>query len=94
MGDTGSLYLGSLIGACCISLGNPLIILLIGAVYFIEALSVILQVAFYKITKKRLFKMAPFHHHLEKCGFGENKIVICAMMLTFVASLAAFFIMV
>ena len=92
MGDTGSLYLGSLIGASCIALGNPLIILIIGAVYFLEAISVIIQVAVYKLTRKRVFKMAPFHHHLEKCGFSENKIVILAMLLTLAASVIAFYI--
>lgn len=89
MGDTGSLFLGSLAGACCVSLGNPLIILFVGIVYLIEGISVILQVFFYKLTKKRLFKMAPFHHHLEKCGWGENKIVIWAIILTLVFSVPA-----
>jgi len=92
MGDTGSLYFGALIGAACVSLGNPLIILTVGAVYVIEAISVILQVSFYKLTKKRIFKMAPFHHHLEKCGFSENKIVIYSILVTLVASVAAYFI--
>ncbi len=89
MGDTGSLFLGSLAGACCVSLGNPLIILFVGIVYLFEGLSVILQVLFFKLTKKRLFKMAPFHHHLEKCGWGENKIVIWAIILTLVFSVPA-----
>ena len=89
MGDTGSLFLGSLAGACCCSLGNPLIILFVGIVYLLEGVSVILQVLFYKLTKKRLFKMAPFHHHLEKCGWGENKIVIWAIIITLVFSIPA-----
>lgn len=93
MGDTGSLYLGSVIAACCINLGNPFLILLIGSVYLFEALSVIIQVTVYKLTKKRVFKMAPFHHHLEKCGWSENKIVIYAILFTVIAScLASFFI--
>ena len=82
MGDTGSLYLGAIISALCFSLGNPLIILFVGGVYVIEGVSVILQVLFFKLTGKRIFRMAPFHHHLEKCGWGENKIVIWAMILT------------
>ena len=89
MGDTGSLFLGSLAAAACCSLGNPLIILFVGVVYLIEGVSVILQVLFYKMTKKRIFKMAPFHHHLEKCGWSENKIVIWAIILTLVFSIPA-----
>ena len=89
MGDTGSLFLGSLAAACCCSLGNPLIIIFVGIVYLIEGLSVILQVAVYKMTKKRIFKMAPFHHHLEKCGWSENKIVIWAIIVTLVFSIPA-----
>ena len=89
MGDTGSLFLGSIAGACCASLGNPFIILFVGIVYLLEGISVILQVLFYKLTKKRLFKMAPFHHHLEKCGWGENKIVIWAIIITLIFSIPA-----
>ena len=54
----------------------------IGIVYVIEGISVILQVAVYKLTRKRLFKMAPFHHHLEKCGIAENRICVSAVILT------------
>jgi len=89
MGDTGSLFLGSLAAASCCSLGNPLIILFVGIVYLIEGVSVILQVLYYKMTKKRLFRMAPFHHHLEKCGWSENKIVIWAIIVTLVFSVPA-----
>ncbi len=92
MGDTGSLLFGSLVGAACCSLGNPLIILLVGGVYVLEGLSVILQVVFFKLTGKRIFKMAPFHHHLEKCGWAENKIVIWAIILTLLLSVIAGFI--
>lgn len=94
MGDTGSLLLGALAAAACTSLGNPLIIIFVGAVYIIESLSVIIQVLFFKITRKRLFKMAPFHHHLEKCGWPENKIVIWAIIITLIFSLPAFLIFV
>lgn len=87
MGDTGSLFLGSLAAASCCALGNPLIILFVGIVYLLEGLSVILQVSFYKITKRRIFKMAPLHHHFEKCGWTENKIVICAIILTLAFSI-------
>lgn len=87
MGDTGSLFLGAFIISLAFSLGNPLIILFIGIVYVIEGVSVILQVVIYKLTKKRLFKMAPLHHHLEKCGISENKICILAVILTLCFSL-------
>ncbi len=89
MGDTGSLFLGALASASCCSLGNPLIILFVGIVYLIEGVSVILQVGYYKLTKKRIFKMAPFHHHLEKCGWSENKIVIWAIIITLIFSIPA-----
>lgn len=86
MGDTGSLFLGSLVGALAFELGSPMIAVACGAVYVIEGVSVILQVIFYKMTKKRLFKMAPIHHHLEKCGWDENRICIVAIILTLVFS--------
>ena len=92
MGDTGSLLLGSLAAAACTALGNPLIILFVGGIYLIESISVILQVVFFKITHKRIFKMAPFHHHLEKCGWNENKIVIWAIILTLLFSIPAIFL--
>ncbi len=82
MGDTGSLFLGALTVSCAFSVKNPIIIIPFGSVYVIEGISVILQVIFYKITKKRLFKMAPLHHHLEKCGMSENKICITALIFT------------
>ncbi len=82
MGDTGSLFLGSLIAALAFEMNNPFIAVFSGGVYVIEGISVIAQVIIFKICKKRLFKMAPIHHHLEKCGWDENKICICALILT------------
>lgn len=82
MGDTGSLFLGSLIAAMAFEMGNPFVSVISGGVYVIEGVSVIAQVLFYKAFKKRLFKMAPIHHHLEKSGWEENKICICAIILT------------
>jgi len=90
MGDTGSLFFGALVGSCAIALGNPLIAVLVGGVYVIEGISVILQVIFYKLTKKRIFKMAPLHHHLEQCGWSENRICIVAILLTFIFSIPAY----
>ena len=90
MGDTGSLLLGSLVVSSVFSLGNPILILFLGIVYIIEGLSVTLQVAYFKLTKKRLFKMAPFHHHLEKSGWSENKICVSAIIFTLLFSIPAF----
>lgn len=87
MGDTGSLYFGAILGGCALCLGNPLIVAILGSVYLIEGLSVIIQVAVYKITGRRVFKMAPIHHHFERLGCSENKIVIGFMLLTLLTSL-------
>ena len=87
MGDTGSLLFGSLAAAACISIGNPILIVFIGIIYLIEGLSVIIQVSVYKLTHKRVFRMAPLHHHLEKCGWSENKIVIWAIIITLIAAI-------
>ncbi len=84
MGDTGSLFLGSLVAAIGFELGNPIVSISAGIVYVIEGISVILQVLFYKLYGKRIFKMAPLHHHLEKCGWNESKICLCAIVITLV----------
>ena len=92
MGDTGSLFLGSIACALAFASGNPTIILFLGAVYAIEGLSVILQVVCFKLTKRRLFKMAPLHHHLEKCGLSENRICLIAVSITILTSIPALII--
>lgn len=92
MGDTGSMFLGGMVVALSFSTGRPVLLLLIGIVYLIEALSVMLQVAHYKRTKKRLFKMAPIHHHFEMCGFGEEKIVFIFSLATLIVSVLALFL--
>lgn len=76
MGDTGSMFLGGMVVAISFGTERPVLLLLAGITYFAEALSDILQVAHYKRTKKRLFKMAPLHHHFEMCGWSEQKIVL------------------
>ena len=77
MGDTGSLFLGGVVCALAFALDMPLVLVLVGFVYICETLSVILQVAYFKLTHgKRLFKMAPIHHHFEKCGWKEEKVVL------------------
>ncbi len=75
MGDTGSLFLGGAVSAMAIYIKNPLLLLVVGLVYVIEALSVIIQVTWFKKTGKRIFKMSPIHHHFEMCGWSEVKIV-------------------
>lgn len=82
MGDTGSLFLGGMISALAVLMKNPLILLAVGFVYVMEALSVILQVASFKLTGKRIFKMSPLHHHFEMCGWCENKIVAVFSLVT------------
>lgn len=91
MGDTGSLFLGGMAVGLAYMLGNPLIIVIIGIVYICEAASVILQVGCYKLTKKRIFKMAPIHHHFEKCGWSELKIVGVFSLVTIIAGVIAYF---
>ena len=76
MGDTGSLYLGGIIAATVFLTNNVIVTLLYCVVFVLEAVSDILQVGYFKLTKgKRLFKIAPLHHHFEKCGWSEIKIV-------------------
>lgn len=92
MGDTGSLFLGGVVAGLAISVNNPLILILAGFIYYAEELSVILQVGFFKLTHgKRLFKMAPIHHHFEKCGWSEIKIVIVFSAVTLIGCVAAWF---
>lgn len=76
MGDTGSLALGGLLAASAMILKQELLLILIGGVFLAEMLSVVLQVSYYKKTKKRIFKMAPLHHHFEMSGFKETQVVI------------------
>ena len=92
MGDTGSLFLGAIIASSLYSVGNPFLIIPLGGVYIIEGLSVILQVVYFKLTKRRIFKMAPLHHHLEKCGYSETKICMIAMLFTLLLSATALFL--
>ena len=82
MGDTGSLLLGGVVSCSAIYLKMPLIVLILAAVPVVETLSVIIQVAYYKKTKKRFFKMTPIHHHFELCGWKENKIVSTFSLIT------------
>lgn len=82
MGDTGSLALGGFVVSIAFVLKMPLFILIVGLIYVIENLSVIIQVMYYKKTKKRIFKMAPIHHHFELCGWPETKVVTVFCIIT------------
>ncbi len=83
MGDTGSLFIGGVLCAVAFGVGHPLLLLPMGVVYFLETVSVMLQVSYFKLTHgKRLFKMSPLHHHFEMCGWSENKIVLVALATT------------
>ncbi|MDR1418454.1 MAG: phospho-N-acetylmuramoyl-pentapeptide-transferase [Endomicrobium sp.] len=76
MGDTGSLFLGGILGMVAVFIKQEFILALLGGVFVIEALSVLVQVFYYKRTKKRVFKMAPIHHHFEMLGHSETKVTI------------------
>ena len=91
MGDTGSLYFGGLIAASAFLVGNILFVVIYGFVFIVEALSDIIQVIYFKITNgKRIFKMAPLHHHFEKCGWSEIKIVTVFSIVNFIFCVITF----
>ncbi len=90
MGDTGSLALGGAVGAVAMLLKLPLILVIVGGIYVIETISVILQVASFKLTGKRIFRMAPIHHHFEQKGYSETKIVSMFSIITLILALIGF----
>jgi phospho-N-acetylmuramoyl-pentapeptide-transferase len=89
MGDVGSLALGGAIGTVAVMIKQELLLPFIGGVFVIEALSVILQVASYKLRKKRIFKMAPIHHHFELMGWSESKVIVRFWIASLVFALFA-----
>lgn len=92
MGDTGSLFLGGAVCALAFALDMPLILILVGIVYIVETLSDIIQISYFKLTHgKRIFKMAPIHHHFEMCGWKEEKVVIVFTGVSVLACLLAWF---
>lgn len=92
MGDTGSLFLGGAVVGLAFALDMPLVLLLVGLIYIIETLSDILQVGYFKLTHgKRIFKMAPIHHHFEMCGWSEKKIWTVFVLTTAVMCVLAWF---
>ena len=90
MGDTGSMFLGGRVVALSFAIGRPILLIFAGCMYLLEALSVMFQVSYFKLTGKRLFKMAPLHHHFEMCGFSEQKVVF---LFSFIAFLGCFIAM-
>ena len=88
MGDTGSLALGGMTGAIAVATKHEIVLAIIGGLFVVEALSVIIQVGWFKMTRRRVFLMAPIHHHFEKLGWTESQVVIrfwiVAFMLAFV----------
>jgi phospho-N-acetylmuramoyl-pentapeptide-transferase len=87
MGDTGSLMLGGVVSTISIFTANQIYILLVGIMFVITALSVIIQVAVFKKTKKRVFLMSPLHHHFQMKGISENKIATVYSLITLVMAL-------
>ena len=92
MGDTGSLFLGGAVAGLAFAFDMPLVLILVGIVYIVETLSDIIQVTYFKLTHgKRIFKMAPIHHHFELCGWSEIKIVVVFTVVSTVFCALAYF---
>jgi len=87
MGDTGSLALGGALGAIAVASKHEIVLAIVGGLFVVEALSVIVQVGYYKLTKKRVFLMAPIHHHFEKKGWAEPQIVIRFWIISLILAL-------
>jgi phospho-N-acetylmuramoyl-pentapeptide-transferase len=88
MGDTGSLALGGALGTIAVVAHHEIVLGIIGGLFVVEAMSVIIQVFFYKRTGKRVFRMAPIHHHFEQLGWSEPTVVIRFWIIAFVLALA------
>ena len=87
MGDTGSLALGGMLGAVAVAIKHEIVLIIVGGLFVLEALSVIVQVTSFKLTGKRVFRMAPIHHHFEQLGWSEPQIVIRFWIVSFVLAL-------
>ena len=87
MGDTGSLSIGALLIGVSLATGTAIYIIIFGVMFMVSSVSVILQVAYYKLTKKRIFLMAPIHHHFELKGVHENRITVSYALITIFVSL-------
>ncbi len=93
MGDTGSMFLGGLVAALAFSVNCPLILIPVGVVYVVEALSDILQIGSIKLRHKKIFKMSPIHHHFEMSGWSEKKIVAVFSVVSFAGAIAGVILM-
>lgn len=92
MGDTGSLFLGGCVAGLAFACDIPLVLIMVGIIYIIETLSDIIQVTYFKISHgKRIFKMAPIHHHFEMCGWSEKRIVFVFTSITIIMCMLAYF---
>jgi phospho-N-acetylmuramoyl-pentapeptide-transferase len=89
MGDTGSLAIGGVIAYLGIVAKSETLLILIGLIFVIETISVILQIGSYKLRKKRIFLMAPIHHHFEMKKWAENKIIVRFWMISFISNIIA-----
>ena len=89
MGDTGSLALGGALGAIAVVTKHEIVLAIVGGLFVVEALSVIIQVSVYQTKRKRVFKMAPIHHHYELKGWAEPKIIVRFWIITIILSLIA-----
>jgi phospho-N-acetylmuramoyl-pentapeptide-transferase len=87
MGDTGSLALGGLLGTIAVAIKHEIVLAIVGGLFVVEALSVIVQVVSYKLTGRRVFKMAPIHHHFEQLGWSEAQVVVRFWIIAFVLAL-------
>jgi phospho-N-acetylmuramoyl-pentapeptide-transferase len=87
MGDTGSLALGGLVGSVAVAVKQEFVLVIVGGLFVLEGASVIIQVVYFKLTKKRIFLMAPIHHHFEQKGWKEPQIVIRFWIIAFVLAL-------
>jgi phospho-N-acetylmuramoyl-pentapeptide-transferase len=91
MGDTGSLALGGFVASSAFMMQMPLFIPIVGLIYLVEVLSVIMQVSYFKATHgKRIFKMAPIHHHFELCGWSETRVVAVFSIITALLCMVAY----
>jgi phospho-N-acetylmuramoyl-pentapeptide-transferase len=90
MGDTGALALGGAIGTVAVFIKKEIILFLVGGIFVIEALSVLLQVISFRSTGKRIFKIAPLHHHFEMCGWSESKVTVRFWIIAIILMLLSF----
>jgi phospho-N-acetylmuramoyl-pentapeptide-transferase len=87
MGDTGSLALGGMLGAVAVAIKHEIVLAIVGGLFVLEAISVIMQVAYFKLTGRRVFLMAPIHHHFEQLGWKESQIVMRFWIIAIVLAL-------